>query len=304
MPSFTFSASAHAVAWNGAYAAVRRVRTVDVSTRLSTTPQPRCGGVAAILATHVFGAPCVAEAVEALGEAHGVPLVFDAAHAFGARADGVPRRSVRRRRGVQPHADEAARRGRGRTRRDHPRRRRLASAHRARLREPGQLRHAVRRAERAHVGDARGDGARVARRFRREPVATLRDRRSVLQSGSRDIPGVSSADDRARRSLDVEGLHDRGRPRRVRRRSRRACDVRSRPTASTRGRTSIRRSIANTRTATSTSDVLSGHRRRRCVGCSACPSYPGTRRSRSSTASSISSPGCTTNRMIWTGRRA
>ena len=41
-------------------------------------------GVAGVLATHVFGAPAPVERLESLARAAGIPLVFDAAHAFGA----------------------------------------------------------------------------------------------------------------------------------------------------------------------------------------------------------------------------
>ncbi len=89
VPSFTFSASAHAVAWNG-----RNPRFVEC---LRDTFQidpvhtgARLDGASAVLATHVFGAPCDPRAVADLARAHGVPIVFDAAHAFGARTRETP----------------------------------------------------------------------------------------------------------------------------------------------------------------------------------------------------------------------
>jgi dTDP-4-amino-4,6-dideoxygalactose transaminase len=42
------------------------------------------------MATHVFGAPCDPPAVERVAAAAGVPLLFDAAHAFGATTDDEP----------------------------------------------------------------------------------------------------------------------------------------------------------------------------------------------------------------------
>ncbi len=89
MPSFTFSASAHAVAWNGATPRFAecdpesfQVAVDDASARVQDA-----GG---ILATHVFGAPCAAQRLTGVARAAGIPLVFDAAHAFGATHDGVP----------------------------------------------------------------------------------------------------------------------------------------------------------------------------------------------------------------------
>jgi dTDP-4-amino-4,6-dideoxygalactose transaminase len=83
MPSFTFSATAHAAAWNGL-----SPRFVDCdAASFQVDPhdlERRIDGAGAIMATHVFGAPCPVERVEALGRLHGVPVVFDAAHAYGA----------------------------------------------------------------------------------------------------------------------------------------------------------------------------------------------------------------------------
>jgi dTDP-4-amino-4,6-dideoxygalactose transaminase len=42
----------------------------------------------AILATHVYGNPCDIEALERISEEHGIPLFFDAAHAFGSKHKG------------------------------------------------------------------------------------------------------------------------------------------------------------------------------------------------------------------------
>ncbi len=84
LPSFTFSASAHAVSWNAR--ACRFAECDPGSFQLDVDDaKRRTDGIGAVLATHVFGAPCGAEAVEDLGAAAGVPVVFDAAHAFGAR---------------------------------------------------------------------------------------------------------------------------------------------------------------------------------------------------------------------------
>jgi dTDP-4-amino-4,6-dideoxygalactose transaminase len=89
MPSFTFSATAHAAAWMGA---VPRFAECGPSDALldPTDAAARAEGAGAIVATHVFGAPCHPEEIEALGATAGMPVVFDAAHAFGARRRGRP----------------------------------------------------------------------------------------------------------------------------------------------------------------------------------------------------------------------
>jgi dTDP-4-amino-4,6-dideoxygalactose transaminase len=89
MPSFTFSATAHAAAWNGLVpafvdcdASSFQVDPDDIERRLD--------GAGALMATHVFGAPCAVERIEAIGRQHGIPIVFDAAHAHGATRGGRP----------------------------------------------------------------------------------------------------------------------------------------------------------------------------------------------------------------------
>jgi dTDP-4-amino-4,6-dideoxygalactose transaminase len=83
LPSFTFSASAHAVAWNG-----RTLRFVDCDPNTFqidlAQAEPALEGASALMPTHVFGAPCSPEAVEKLAASTGVAVVFDAAHAMGA----------------------------------------------------------------------------------------------------------------------------------------------------------------------------------------------------------------------------
>jgi dTDP-4-amino-4,6-dideoxygalactose transaminase len=83
MPSFTFSATAHAAMWAGGTPRFAdcdpgtcQVDLDDAATRLD--------GVGLVVGTHVFGAPCRPAALEALAAQAGVPVMFDAAHAFGA----------------------------------------------------------------------------------------------------------------------------------------------------------------------------------------------------------------------------
>ena len=89
MPSFTFSATAHAARWAGA---VPRFAECDTATcQLDVADAAdRLDGASLLIGTHVFGSPCTPEAVEALGREHGVAVVFDAAHGFGATRDGRP----------------------------------------------------------------------------------------------------------------------------------------------------------------------------------------------------------------------
>jgi FlaA1/EpsC-like NDP-sugar epimerase/dTDP-4-amino-4,6-dideoxygalactose transaminase len=89
LPSFTFSASGHAVMWNH-----RTPQFVECNPSTfqidADAVAEHLDGAAALLATHVFGAPCDPERVVERARARGVPVVFDAAHALGALADGRP----------------------------------------------------------------------------------------------------------------------------------------------------------------------------------------------------------------------
>jgi dTDP-4-amino-4,6-dideoxygalactose transaminase len=85
LPSFTFSASAHAVVWNGLRPAFADIRPDDLL--LDPAAAARSTGVrtSAILATHTYGTPCDTEALGRLARDNGIRLFFDAAHAFGSR---------------------------------------------------------------------------------------------------------------------------------------------------------------------------------------------------------------------------
>lgn len=89
LPSFTFSASAHAVVWAGG-----SCDFAEVDPRTCTLdPTDAAGlveGASAMTATHVYGTPCETEALQALADGAGIPLVYDAAHALGSRRAGTP----------------------------------------------------------------------------------------------------------------------------------------------------------------------------------------------------------------------
>ena len=89
LPSFTFSASGHAVVWNGNLPlfAECNPRSFQLDLRAAEGLLDDARG---ILATHVFGAPCAPGAVELLGTSRGLPVIFDAAHGFGATHRGRP----------------------------------------------------------------------------------------------------------------------------------------------------------------------------------------------------------------------
>ena len=88
LPSFTFVATAHALQWQGITPVFADIDPAthnldpDAVERMIT---PRTTGV---LGVHVWGRPCAVEALQSIGDRHGLRLLFDAAHAFGCSHGG------------------------------------------------------------------------------------------------------------------------------------------------------------------------------------------------------------------------
>ncbi|NYI07452.1 DegT/DnrJ/EryC1/StrS family aminotransferase [Allostreptomyces psammosilenae] len=99
MPSFSFSATAHAAAWVGGRPVFAEIEPAsltldpaDAAARLADAADTdgTADGSGALMATHVYGTPCRVEELEAVAGSAGVPLVYDAAHALGSRRAGRP----------------------------------------------------------------------------------------------------------------------------------------------------------------------------------------------------------------------
>lgn len=90
LPSFTFFATGHAALWNGLKPVFAdcdpKTWNIDPkAVQQAITPQ-----TSAILAVHLYGNPAPVAALEQIAERHGLKLLFDAAHAFGASYNGQP----------------------------------------------------------------------------------------------------------------------------------------------------------------------------------------------------------------------
>jgi dTDP-4-amino-4,6-dideoxygalactose transaminase len=88
LPSFTFYATAHSVQWNALQPVFADcepdtfcISPEDVRRKLT----PR---TAAILAVHMYGHPADVDALQQIADQRGIPLIFDAAHAFGSAIRG------------------------------------------------------------------------------------------------------------------------------------------------------------------------------------------------------------------------
>ena len=93
LPSFTFAASAHAVAWAGGTPVFAEVSedslTLDPADAELTITGCE-GAVSAMTATHVYGTPCRTERLEDVANRARIPLVYDAAHGLGSVRQGTP----------------------------------------------------------------------------------------------------------------------------------------------------------------------------------------------------------------------
>lgn len=84
----TFAATAHSIAWNNLRPVFADVTDRDLTidpeaVEAAITPQ-----TSAILAVHVYGCICDHEALQKIADSHGLKLIYDAAHAFGAKWNG------------------------------------------------------------------------------------------------------------------------------------------------------------------------------------------------------------------------
>ena len=86
---FTFPATPHAISWSGATPVFCDIDPVTMTldpARVEALITPKVTG---ILAVHVYGIPCDVVALQSIADRHGLKLVYDAAHAFGTRINGV-----------------------------------------------------------------------------------------------------------------------------------------------------------------------------------------------------------------------
>jgi len=90
LPSYTYCASAHAVRWAGATPVFVDILPDTFTADPAAVAAAITSRTSAILAVHVYGHPCEIDELAAIAEKHSLPLLFDAAHAFGAMYRGAP----------------------------------------------------------------------------------------------------------------------------------------------------------------------------------------------------------------------
>ncbi len=90
VPSFTFMATVSALIWAGATPRFVDIDPATTNLDLAAVRAALSPEVVGIVAVHNFGNPAAAHELEAIAANAGVPLVFDAAHGFGARYERQP----------------------------------------------------------------------------------------------------------------------------------------------------------------------------------------------------------------------
>lgn len=85
---FSFVAGAHALRWNGLTPVFVDIDPVTLNLdpqRIAAAITPR---TTAIMPVHCYGHACDTAAIQAIADAHGLRVLYDAAHAFGVEQDG------------------------------------------------------------------------------------------------------------------------------------------------------------------------------------------------------------------------
>jgi dTDP-4-amino-4,6-dideoxygalactose transaminase len=88
MPGFTFIATAHALQWQAITPIFCDIdpehHTIDPS-RIEQLITPKTSGIVAV---HLWGRPCQAEAIAHIAKRNHLPILYDASHAFGCSHNG------------------------------------------------------------------------------------------------------------------------------------------------------------------------------------------------------------------------
>jgi dTDP-4-amino-4,6-dideoxygalactose transaminase len=88
VPSFTFVATAHALAWQGFTPVFCDVDPLTHNIDPKEVEQVITDETTGIIGVHLWGRPCDVDALSKIARRHGLKLLFDAAHAFGCSRGG------------------------------------------------------------------------------------------------------------------------------------------------------------------------------------------------------------------------
>jgi len=86
---FTFPATPHALTWQGLTPVFADIDPANLTLDPDAVERAITPQTSAILAVHVYGVPCDVEALQQIADRRGLRVIYDAAHAFGARVGGT-----------------------------------------------------------------------------------------------------------------------------------------------------------------------------------------------------------------------
>lgn len=85
---FSYVATTSSIVWEGCTPVFVDIDPLTLNIDPSRIEEAITPRTSAILATHVFGNPCDVMAIQEIADAHGLKVIYDAAHAFGTRYKG------------------------------------------------------------------------------------------------------------------------------------------------------------------------------------------------------------------------
>jgi dTDP-4-amino-4,6-dideoxygalactose transaminase len=85
---FSYVATTGALLWENCTPVFADINATDFNIDVQSIKDKITPQTEAILATHVFGNPCNVKEIEQLATAHGLKVIYDAAHAFGVSYEG------------------------------------------------------------------------------------------------------------------------------------------------------------------------------------------------------------------------
>lgn len=85
---FTFASTTHAIVRKGLTPVFADIKADDFTLDPASIERLITPRTCAIVPVHVYGLPCDVQAIQAIADAHGLKVVYDAAHAFNVRVGG------------------------------------------------------------------------------------------------------------------------------------------------------------------------------------------------------------------------
>lgn len=86
---YTFTATAHSLLWNGIKPVFVDVDPVTCNLDPERIEEAITPATTAILPVHCYGLPCDVDRIQQIADIYGLKVIYDAAHAFGVKQDGV-----------------------------------------------------------------------------------------------------------------------------------------------------------------------------------------------------------------------